>query len=214
MDAAITDLLEHADGVRLSQLQYQEDFEANLWQVDGADSWKLERMQSYTEAGFPSWEAFMSGDWNSALQLYEMDRSGIAAFHEEFRRHHSSLYRIRVVEEPLTPYVQWEMHCLRLRAECGERIRVVSSSAVSSHEAAGALPELISLCGRVLYHTIYGDREQPDGALRYTGPELVAWYEAFAGGLYEVGEDVDLYFRRAVEGLPPPGAQDRGGHRP
>lgn len=212
MSATIADLLAHSDGVRLSQAQYEEDFNANLWRVDGADSWKLERMQSYTEAGFPSWEAFMSGDWSAALRLYEKERSGIAEFHENFRRHQSSLYRVRVVEEPVTPYVQWEMHCLRLRAECGEKIRVVSSSAVSSYEASGALPELISLCGRVLYRTTYGDRQQPDGALRYTGPELLARYEAFASGLYEAGEDVELYFKRAVEGLPPPGAQDRGGH--
>lgn len=212
MSWTIADMLEHSDGVRLHQSQYQEDFDANLWRVDGADSWKLERMQRYSEEGFPSWEAFMAGDWNAALQLYEKERSGIAAFYEEFRRHQSCLYRVRVVAEPVTPYVQWEMHCLRLRAECGEKIRVLSSSAVSSQEAAGPLPELVSLCGRVLYRTIYGDRDQPDGALRYTDPEPVARYEDFARSLYEAGESFESYFRRAIEGLPPPPAQDRGGH--
>jgi hypothetical protein len=58
----------------------------------------------------------------------------------------------------------------------------------------------------VLYHTIYDDREQPDGAFRYTGPELIARYESFTRGLYETGEDVESYFRRAIEGLPPPPA--------
>jgi hypothetical protein len=167
----------------------------------------LERMQSYSEAGFPSWEAFMAGDWNAALQLYEDERPGIAAFHEEFRRHRSCLYRVRVVAEPVTPYVRWELHCLKMRAECGEKIRVVSPSAISVHEAAGALPELISLCGVVIYHIIYDDREQPDGAFRYTDPELIARYENFARGLYETGEDVESYFRRAIAGLPPPPAQ-------
>ena len=213
MSGTIADLLQQAAGVRLDQSQYQKDFDANLWRVDGADSWKLERMQSYSEAGFPGWEAFMAGDWNTALQLYEKERPGIAAFHEEFRSHRSCLYRVRVVAEPVTPYVQWELHCLKLRVECGEKIRVVNPSAISLHEPVGPLPELISLCGRVLYHTIYDDREQPDGAFRYAGPELIAWYENFARGLYETGEDVESYFRRAIEGLPPPPAQDRSGHR-
>jgi hypothetical protein len=213
MSETIAESLRHADGARLNQSQYEEDFGANLWRVDGADSWKLECMQSYSEIGFPSWEAFMAGDWNTALRLYERERPGIAAFHEKFRRHHSCLYRVRVVAEPVTPYVQWELHCLKLRAECGEKIRVVSPSAISAHEPVGALPELISLCGRVLYHTVYDDREQPDGALRYADPELIAGYENFARGLYEAGEDVESYFRRAIAGLPPPPAQDRGGHK-
>jgi hypothetical protein len=204
MSETIADLLGHADTVRLDQSRYQKDFNANLWRVDGADSWKLERMQSYSEVGFPSWEAFMAGDWNAALQLYEEERPGITAFYEEFRRHRSCLYRVRVVAEPVTPYVQWELHCLKMRAECGEKIRVVSPSAISVHEATGALPELISLCGVVLYHMTYDDREQPDGAFRFSDPELIARYENFACGLYETGEDVESYFRRAIAGLPPP----------
>ncbi len=53
MSGTIADLLQQAAGVRLDQSQNQKDFDANLWRVDGADSWKLERMQSYSEAGFP-----------------------------------------------------------------------------------------------------------------------------------------------------------------
>lgn len=204
MSETIVNLLRSADGIRLDQPQYQQDFDGNLWSIDGADSWKLERMQSYSEVGFPSWEAFMAGDWNRALQLYEEERPNIIAFNHEFQRHRSHLYRVRVVVEPITPYVQWEMHCLRLRAECGERIRIVDYSAVSTLESAGTLPELISLCGRVLYHTIYDGSQKPDGAIRFSGPELIARYEEFARNLYSTGEDVELYFRRAVADLPPP----------
>jgi hypothetical protein len=210
MSGTMGDSPRHADGARLNQAQYEDDFGANLWRVDGADSWKLECLQSYSEAGFPSWEAFMAGDWDAALRLYEEERPGIAAFHEKFRRHRSCLYRVRVVAEPVTPYVQWELHCLRLRAECGEKIRVVSPSAISAPAPAGEPPELVSLCGQVLYRTLYDDREQPDGALRYTDPGLIAGYEDFARGLYEAGEDVESYFRRAIADLPPPPAQDRG----
>lgn len=204
MSETIADVLDSADGVRLRQSQYQEDFEASLWRVDGADSWKLERMQSYSEVGFPSWEALMAGDWEKALQLYEAERPNIDAFHDEFRRHRSRFYRVRVVVEPVTPYVQWEMHCLKLRAECGEGIRIVNHRAVSMLESAAQLPELVSLCGRVLYRTIYNDKQEPDGAIRYGDPEVVTRYERFARGLYEAGEDIESYFSRAIADLPPP----------
>jgi hypothetical protein len=59
-------LLEPASGSRLSQDEYGRDFAARLWLADGADSWKLERMQFYDEAGFPSWDAFAAGDWERA----------------------------------------------------------------------------------------------------------------------------------------------------
>lgn len=99
------------------------------------------------------------------------------------------------------------MHCLRLRAECGEKIRVVDAFAVSAFESAGPLPELVSLHGRVLYRTLYDDRAEPGGAIRYADPDLVAAYEDFARGLYETGEDIESYFAREVAHLPPPSRQ-------
>ena len=205
MTPSFAGLLRSAHGVRLDQERYERDFGASLWQADGADCWKLECLQDYAETGFPSWEAFMAGDWDRALALYEEERAGIEAFLGELQRHRSRFYRVRVVAEPVTPYVQWEMHCLRLRAQCGELVRIVGQSAVSALEAAGTLPELVSLCGRVLYHTLYDDRAEPDGAVRYADPDLVAAYEDFAHGLYESGEDVESYFLREIAQLPPPG---------
>lgn len=197
-------LLASADGVRLDQAEYERDFGASLWAAEGADCWKLERMQEYSEVGFPSWEAFMAGEWSLALRLYEEERPAIAAFQDKLRRRRTRFYRVRVVAEPLTPYLQWELHCLRLRASCGENIRVVDVSAVSVFEPSGPLPELVSLCGRVLYRTPYDDRAEPDGALRYADPDLVSGFEDFARGLYETGEDVESYFAREVAHLPPP----------
>jgi hypothetical protein len=114
------------------------------------------------------------------------------------------------VAEPVTPYVQWEMHCLRLRASCGEKIRVVADSVIAAFEPSGTapLPELVSLHGRVLYRTLYDDRAEPDGAIRFADPELVAGYEDFARDLYEAGEDVESYFAREIARRPPPPRQD------
>ncbi|TVY99007.1 hypothetical protein EAS64_42390 [Trebonia kvetii] len=196
-----------ADGVRLDQPSYERDFGENLWAVEGADCWKLERMQEYSEVGFPSWEAFMAGEWSLALRLYEEERPAIAAFHEKLRRRGSRFYRVRVLAEPVTPYLQWELHCLRVRASCGEGIRVVHASAISAFEPSGPLPELVLLRGRVLYQTLYDDRGEPNGAVRCADPVVVSSYGAFTRGLYEAGEDVESYFARAIAHLPPPPRQ-------
>ena len=135
MTPSFAGLLRSAHGVRLDQERYERDFGASLWQADGADCWKLERLQDYAETGFPSWEAFMAGDWDRALALYEEERAGIEAFLGELQRH----------------------------------------------------------------------RAEPDGAVRYADPDLVAAYEDFAHGLYESGEDVESYFLREIAQLPPPG---------
>jgi hypothetical protein len=203
--------LASADGLRLDQPSYERDFGDNLWAVDGADCWKLERMQEYAEVGFPSWEALMAGDWSLSLRLYAEERPAIAAFQEKLRRHGSRFYRVRVVAEPVTPYLQWELHCLRLRASCGEDIRVVHASAISAFEPSGPLPELVSLRGRVLYQTLYNDRAEPDGAVRFADTDVVSTYEAFARGLYEAGEDVESYFARKIAHLPPPSPDARPG---
>jgi len=110
-----------------------------------------------------------------------------------------------VLVYPITPYVQWEFHCLRLRAECGEKIRLVNLSEASTAESADPLPELISLCGRVLYHIICDDDQKSDGAIRYDDPRLISHYEQFARDLYGGGEDIESYFRRRkIADLPPP----------
>ncbi|HEY0936885.1 MAG TPA: hypothetical protein VGD91_24515 [Trebonia sp.] len=210
MSETIAAWLRSARGARLDRARYEQDFGVSLGRADGADSWKLERRQSYSEAGFPSWEAFVAGDWDGALRLYEAERPAISAFQQELRRHRSHFYRVRVVAEPVSPYVQWEMHCLRLRAECGENIRVIDHREVSGFESDGPLPELVSLCGHVLYHTVYDESGRPDGAVSYRDAELVRRYEDFARALYQAGEGIESYFGRKIAGLPPP-HRDRSG---
>jgi len=198
-------LLEPVSGTRLRQDEYVRDFEARLWLADGADSWKIERMQFYDETGFPSWDAFAAGDWEGSMELYDDMRSELLAFNQRHTQRHSRFCRVRVVEPEISPYVQWEMHCLRVRAECGESIRVVPAARLADVEAVvGPIPELVSLCGRTLYLTRYDAAGRPDGAKRFTEPGIVAAYETLASALYESGEDVQVYFGREVAPLPPP----------
>jgi hypothetical protein len=83
-----------------------------------------------------------------SMELYEETRPELEAFFTRYRERGSRFCRIRVIETPLTPYVHWELHCLRIRAQCGEHIRVVPAQRLSALEPLGRLvPELVSLCG-------------------------------------------------------------------
>jgi len=201
--AGITELLASAAGVRLEQPEYQRDFGERMWLADGADSWKVERMQSYDESGFLSWEAFLVGDWRAALALIEQERAGFADFYRRFAEHGAAFRRVRIVEAPISPYVQWEFQVLRVRAECGELCRVLTAAQVAEFEVARPIPELVSLAGRTLYRTLY-DHGTPNGAIRFTDPDLIGRYEQFTASLYASGEGLDAYFRREIAPLSPP----------
>src|SRR5690606_28760771 len=99
-------------------------------------------------------------------------------------------HRVRVVEEPPTPYLQWELHALRVQAECGVSVRVVDAERLRSLERSAPLPEVVVLGGSVLYEVRYTDAGAPEGAVRHTDPEVVATWEEFISGLYAAGEDL------------------------
>ena len=200
----IEGLLASYRGVTLGQVEYQRDFGERSWLGESADSWKIERMQAYDETGFPSWEAFVAGDWPAALALIEEERQGFADFYRGFAARGAAFRRIRIVEAPILPYVQWEFEVLRVRAECGELCRVLDADRIAEFEIDGPLPELVSLYGRTLYRTHYAGGV-PAGATRFADPDLIARYERFAAVLYASGEDLDAYFEREIAPLPPPG---------
>ena len=112
-------LREPEAGTLLGQDEYVRDFGSRLWLADGADSWKVERMQFYDETGFPSWDAFAAGDWERSVELYDELRPALLSFNQQHAEHHAQFRRIRVVEAAISPYAQWEMYCLRVRSEWG-----------------------------------------------------------------------------------------------
>jgi hypothetical protein len=115
-------------------------------------------------------------------------------------------HRLRVVEEPLRPYVQWELHSLRQQAEFGQRIRVLTAEDIATSETDAILPELVILGGHALYHVLYTDGATPDGAVLFTDPEIVNPWVTFISDAYASAEDVRSYFNRAVAHLPTPPA--------
>jgi hypothetical protein len=119
----LTFLCDPSSGTRLSQDEYTRDFGDRLWLADEADTWKLERPQFYDETGFPSWDAFAAGNWDRSLELYEAMRPELRSFFRKYEERGSRFCRIRVIETPLTPYLQWK--CIA----CGFEPSAASTSA-------------------------------------------------------------------------------------
>ncbi|PJN22039.1 DUF6879 family protein [Kitasatospora sp. CB02891] len=111
-------------------------------------------------------------------------------------------HRVRVVERSLTGYLQGELHSLRMRAECGERVRIVLAE--DPAEDFGPLPGIVVLGGRTLYQGRHPATGGPDGAIRWTDPERVGPWQEFIRSLYRQGEDVASRFVREVAPLVPP----------
>lgn len=193
-------------GERLTREDYKRDFRERRAAVRDGESWKLERLQHFEETNDDSREALRQGDWPAVLRLFEADRDALVRRARDEASRGAVFHRIRVVEEPLTPYVQWELHWLRLSAECGHSVRVLPVSAVAAAEGDALLPELNLLDSRVLYRVLYTAAGQPDGAIRFTDPSIVRNWAEYLQELYAAAEDVQAYFGRAVADLPPPPA--------
>ncbi|GAA2686681.1 DUF6879 family protein [Streptomyces lunalinharesii] len=193
-------------GERLDSEKYRRDFRARDAAIRDGESWKLERLQHFEEVGSPSREALRRGEWVPALRALEDGRDALRGIQADEEARGSVFHRVRVVEEPLTPYVQWELHSLRISAAYGERVRVLPAGAVAAAETGGPLPELTIQDGKVLFQVLYTDAGVPDGAIRFTEPDIVAPWTAYVRSAYAAAEDLASYFDRVVAPLPPPPA--------
>ena len=99
-------------GVRLSRAEYGEDFGQRYAALRDVDCWKLERRQHFEEQGDASREALRRGDWPQALRLLDDRRDALRAEAADDERQGVTFHRVRVVEEPLSSYLQWELHVL------------------------------------------------------------------------------------------------------
>lgn len=109
-----------------------------------------------------------------------------------------------MVAEPIIPYLQWELHSLKLRAECGELIRVLPAKAVRRLEDNGELPEVVTLGPSAAYHILYDANGELAGGLKVTDPQTVERVTELVRRLYAEGEELATFFEREVASLPPP----------
>ncbi|MGH3770468.1 MAG: DUF6879 family protein [Pseudonocardiaceae bacterium] len=196
--------LDPSRGARLDIGSYRREFRLRRGEIYDSDSWKFERRQHFEEQGSPGRDAFRRGDWEGAMRILEGKRESVLQSVCKDRENRSTFYRVRVVEDPISGYMQWELQSLRMQAECGKPIRVVSARAVSALENTHLLPEVVVLGSKTIYEVVYTDSGVPDYAVRFTNAELAKNWEEFIKELYNIGEDVVSYVDRQVAHLPPP----------
>ncbi|GIJ23609.1 DUF6879 family protein [Micromonospora lutea] len=198
------DLLDGDPGELLPLNAYWADFDKRFWTTGPPGFWKLERQQTFKEPNDESWQAFAAGRWDESLRILDARRSEFEDYYRRIADGGFATRRVRVVQQPLTPYLQWELHVLRLRHEYGGLTRVVGADRVVAAEAEGALPEIYTLGTDVMYEAIYDADGVLEAARRWRNPRVVARCQDFIESLYNDGEPLDEYFARAVAPLEPP----------
>lgn len=191
-----------ATGERLELPAYYADFQEHF--ARAREFWKLERGQTFAEPGDTSWEAFDRGDWNEAMRLLEERRDDLKRYHQENAARGTVTRRIRIVSLPVTPYLQWELHLLKIRDETGGPIRVLRDTDVADLEEDGPLPDIYTMDSDVMYQAIYDEHGVLDHARRYTDSALVGHCRTFISDLYAYGEPVSDFFQREIAPLPTP----------
>lgn len=83
----------------------------------------LERLQVYVEDN-ESWREFQKGNVSLSLELMRKIRVSEAQFDVDFFRRGLQFFRVRAIELPLSPYIQWELQFHILSAQYGETILV------------------------------------------------------------------------------------------
>lgn len=185
-----------ARGEQLDREEFERDYLGSDAEARGWDTWKFERRQSFQELHSPSWEAFRRGERDEAMRLLEERRAQVLGYVAEDAERGNAFRRVRVVEEPLTPYLQWELHSLRLESECGWATRIVGPEAVGRWEEAGPLPELVVHGKGTVYEVRYDEAGLLSGAVRFDDPGLADRWQRFIAELHAGGEEVGHYVAR------------------
>jgi hypothetical protein len=197
------DSFPHGVSERMDRPTYHADFR-RIHQSEIRHLNKLERGQNFKERGFPSWEAFAAGEWDRALSLIQEKRDVYARQFREAARLDILERRLRVVEFPVTPYVQWELFVLRLRVDLGDNIRVLDARKISDIEKDRPVPEVVILGDVAMYEVLYDDDGNAMGANHFTDRALIQETSAGFDALYERGDDFHEFFDREIIPLAPP----------
>ncbi|WP_131740050.1 DUF6879 family protein [Actinomadura roseirufa] len=180
---------------------YYADFRESI--ATTREFWKLERGQNFAEPGNASWEAFNRGDWRESMRLLEENRADVADYHREAAANGLRTHRVRIVEFPLSAYLHWELHALKIRDETGGPIRVLPAAEVRHLEDRAPLPEIYSMDDRKLFQAIYDENGVLANARRFTQVDVVRRCRDLIVDLWRIGEPLSAFFDREVAHLPP-----------
>jgi hypothetical protein len=113
------------DSLRLTLDEFQSRF-SDAWSKLDSRFLKLECWQSYQEAeGSESQEAYNRGNIATARDLLLREAEADRPLYEDVTARGIDYARIRLVQEPVTPYLKYELIAYEIRAAMGENIEVV-----------------------------------------------------------------------------------------
>ncbi|MDN3351877.1 DUF6879 family protein [Actinomadura sp. DC4] len=99
---------------------------ATAWSRIESGFLKLECWQAYRESeASQSQAAYERGDIETARRLLQREAEADRSLYEEVDRRRLEYARVRLVQEPLSSYLGYELLSYRIRADMGERIEVV-----------------------------------------------------------------------------------------
>ncbi|MEU8700348.1 DUF6879 family protein [Streptomyces sp. NPDC048680] len=185
-----------------------EDFDRYFWRSGPEGFWKLERQQEFREPGVESWEAFRRGRWDESLKLIEGQRGHYEKYFRRIAGCGFALHRVRCVEEPVSPYLQWELHLLHLKAQYGEDTKVLAGDGIGLYEGQGSLSEIVVLGSSVMYEVLYDDEGKLAGGIRFDDPRDISECRQAIQEMHRFGEPLDDFFSGHVARLPPPNMTD------
>ena len=180
---------------------YYADFDYH-YRKPGTTFWKFERGQHYAEPANPSWVAFNEGNWELALELIEAERDRLTEHHTELDAQGIRTHRVRIINTPLTPYLQWELHYLNLRHQTGGPIHIYPAHLLDPLEHYGpVLPDLNICAPQAMYIPGYDHNGVLEHATKYPWSGAIT---RFVEDLYQLGQPIDEFFNTHIAHLPPP----------
>lgn len=167
---------------------------------------KLESAQHFIEPGNDSWDLFVAGDWTGALNAVDEMAEDLSTAFAELQARGISTRRLRLVEQPVSPYLQWELHVLRARSVAGEQIRVLPKSSATLRLGYGPR-EFLFMGNAVLFDIIYSRSGRLDGAREFAWDSEAQMLYETTEDMFATGEDLLSYFDRVIAPMPAPNTE-------
>ncbi|KUP98368.1 DUF6879 family protein [Thermobifida cellulosilytica] len=115
-------------GKRLDLDAFASEF-SRAWAQLGRRFLKVECWQSYREnVNSASQRAYEQGEYDRAVELLREEAEADRPLYEDVRSRGIEFARIRVLREPLTDYLRYELLAYRIRARMGETVEVVRAA--------------------------------------------------------------------------------------
>jgi hypothetical protein len=159
---------------------------------------KIEYGQSFSQPGNKSWEAFNHGDWQLALKLQDDLSKEADRYFKSLKRVAPPGRRVRIVVEPFSDYLIWELNIFRRNERLGEVIRVIKFPEAVELVARDFIDDYVAIDNTVAYRVLYDHNGLNIGAEKSLNPETVNGAVDAFEALFKNAEPFQEFFSREV----------------